>query len=203
MQHQSEDFKEIAEANPALYVSLRNQFIPAMEYTYTYDNASGRRIKNPIWWQSTVTSAGNITSLIYRAFGKPFNEEDKSLLGAPFAQFVKLNTELRHLWNIDKNNAIASRMAVGALFTYGNATIAPYSEQFYVGGANSIRAFTVRSVGPGGYHPKRENIPTWIRQEPSVLRRMWNIVSVFSRAFGELPFWMQEMCGCCAKTESF
>ena len=86
LQHQSEDFKEIAEANPALYVSLRNQFIPAMEYTYTYDNASGRRIKNPIWWQSTVTSAGNITSLIYRAFGKPFNEEDKSLLGAPFAQ---------------------------------------------------------------------------------------------------------------------
>jgi outer membrane protein assembly factor BamA len=45
-------------------------------------------------------------------------------------------------------------MAVGALFTYGNATIAPYSEQFYVGGANSIRAFTVRSVGPGGYHPE-------------------------------------------------
>ena len=38
--------QEIAEANPALYVSLRNQFIPAMEYTYTYDNASGRRIKN-------------------------------------------------------------------------------------------------------------------------------------------------------------
>ena len=37
---------------------------------------------------------------------------------------------------------------------YGNATIAPYSEQFYVGGANSIRAFTVRSVGPGGYHPE-------------------------------------------------
>ena len=36
----------------------------------------------------------------------------------------------------------------------GNATIAPYSEQFYVGGANSIRAFTVRSIGPGGYHPK-------------------------------------------------
>ena len=78
------------------------------------------------------------------------------MLGAPFAQFVKLNTELRHLWNIDKNNAIASRMAVGALFTYGNATIAPYSEQFYVGGANSIRAFTVRSVGPGGYHPEED-----------------------------------------------
>lgn len=154
LQHQSTEFKEIADANPALYISLRDQFIPAMEYTYTYDNASARRIKNPIWWQSTITSAGNLTSVIYRAFGKPFSEEGKNLLGAPFAQFMKFKTELRHLWNIDKNNRLASRVGVGALFTYGNATIAPYNEQFYVGGANSIRAFTIRSIGPGGYHPE-------------------------------------------------
>ena len=146
-------FEEIQAQNPALYISLRNQFIPKMEYTYTYDNASARGIKNPIWWQSTVTSAGNLTSVIYRAFGQSFSKEDKRLLNVPFAQFVKLNTEFRHLWNMDKNNKIASRVALGALFAYGNATIAPYSEQFYVGGANSIRAFTVRSIGPGGYHP--------------------------------------------------
>ena len=60
--------------------------------------------------------------------------------------------------------------------------------------AASVRAVIIR---------KRENIPIWIRPVHSALRRMWNIVSVFSRAFGELPFWMQEMCGCCAKTESF
>lgn len=150
----SNEFKEIADKNPALYVSLQNQFIPAMEYTYTYDNTSVRRIKNPSWWQSTITSAGNLTSCIYRAFGKPFDEREKNLLGAPFAQFVKLNTEYRNLWNLDKNNKIASRVAVGAIFTYGNNLIAPYSEQFYVGGANSIRAFTVRSIGPGGYHPE-------------------------------------------------
>lgn len=154
LQHQSTEFKEIADANPALYISLRDQFIPAMEYTYTYDNASARGVKNPIWWQSTVTSAGNLTSVIYRAFGKPFDEQGKNLLGAPFAQFMKFKTELRHLWNIDKNNRLASRIGVGALFTYGNATIAPYNEQFYVGGANSIRAFTIRSIGPGGYHPE-------------------------------------------------
>lgn len=157
LQHTEKAFEEIATANPALYISLQNQFIPAMEYTYTYDNASVRSVNNPIWWQSTVTSAGNLTSLIYRAFGQPFNRQEKSLLGASFAQFMKLNTEFRYLWNLDKNNKIASRIAVGALFTYGNKTIAPYSEQFYVGGANSIRAFTVRSIGPGGYHPKKSD----------------------------------------------
>ncbi|SHE56988.1 Outer membrane protein assembly factor BamA [Bacteroides faecichinchillae] len=153
LQHQSDEFRQIATANPALYVSLQNQFIPAMEYTYTYDNSPLRWVKNPIWWQSTVTSAGNLTSVIYRALGKSFDEHGKSLLGAPFAQFVKLNSEIRHLWNMDKNNKIASRLALGAIFTYGNSLVAPYSEQFYVGGANSIRAFTVRSIGPGGYHP--------------------------------------------------
>lgn len=154
LQHKTAEFEEIANANPALYISLKDQFIPAMEYTYTYDNASMRRVKNPIWWQSTITSAGNITSCIYRAFGKPFDERDKNLLKAPFAQFIKLNTEFRHLWNMDQNNTVASRVALGTLFTYGNSTVAPYSEQFYVGGANSIRAFTVRSVGPGGYKPE-------------------------------------------------
>ena len=154
LKNPTERFEEIIATNKALYVSLKDQFIPAMEYSYTYDNSSLRKVHNPIWWQSTITSAGNVTSLIYRAFGQPLNKPNKQLFGAPFAQFVKLSTELRHLWNMDKNNVLASRIGVGTLFTYGNATIAPYNEQFYVGGANSIRAFTVRSIGPGGYHPE-------------------------------------------------
>ena len=45
-----------------------------------------------------------------------------------------------------------SRVAVGAAHAYGNSTQVPYAEQFYCGGANSVRAFTVRSIGPGSYH---------------------------------------------------
>ena len=146
-------FDSLQVANPALYVSLRNQFIPAMEYTYTYDNAPVRTVRNPIWWQTTVTSAGNLTSIVYRAFGKPFSEQDKKLIGVPFAQFMKVNSEFRYHYRINKNQMIASRIAGGVIWAYGNSTIAPYTEQFYIGGANSIRAFTARGVGPGGYHP--------------------------------------------------
>lgn len=155
LQHHTAAFDSVAEANKALLLSLQNQFIPAMEYTYTYDNSSLRTVDNPIWWQTSFTSAGNLTSCIYRIFGKPFNEKGKNLLGAPFAQFLKLNTEFRYLWVLDRNNAIASRVAGGVIWTYGNSEVPPYSEQFYVGGANSIRAFTVRSIGPGGYHPEK------------------------------------------------
>ena len=40
----------------------------------------------------------------------------------------------------------------GCIWSYGNSSIAPYSEQFYVGGANSVRAFNIRTIGPGAYH---------------------------------------------------
>ena len=145
------EFQQLQEENPALYVSLRNQFIPAMEYTYTFDNSAGGRRRRPIWWQTTLTSAGNVTSLIYRALGQPFSEEGKELLGVPFAQFLKVNTELRYNHRIDRNNSLAARAAVGVIWSYGNATTAPYTEQFYVGGANSVRAFAARNIGPGGY----------------------------------------------------
>lgn len=59
----------------------------------------------------------------------------RRLLGAPFAQFLKVNSDFRYLWNIDKNQAIAGRVAGGLLWSYGNMTVAPYSEQFYAGGA--------------------------------------------------------------------
>ena len=75
----------------------------------------------------------------------------------PFAEFVKAALDMRYSWRIDRNQTIATRLATGAIYAYGNATTAPYIEQFYVGGANSIRAFTVRSIGPGRFRTEDEN----------------------------------------------
>lgn len=155
-------FDTLRTKNPALYVSLRDQFIPAVEYTYTYDNASARGKRHPIWWQTTVASAGNVTSAIYRLLGHSFAKEGKELFGVPFAQFLKLNSEFRYHYRIDRNQKIASRIAGGVVWSYGNATAAPYTEQFYIGGANSVRAFSVRSIGPGGYPPEETRKYTYI-----------------------------------------
>ncbi len=158
------DFDSIAQINPALFVSLQNQFIPAMEYTYTFDNSSIRRKTNRFWWQSTFTSSGNITSLIYAATGQKLSKEGKNMIGTPFAQFLKFNTDFRYTWNITSKQALVSRVAGGMIYSYGNSRIAPYSEQFYVGGANSIRAFTIRSIGPGGFVPNKNNRYAFIDQ---------------------------------------
>ena len=148
----TERFDSITATNPSLALSLGDQFIPSMNYTFTYDNARLKPNKQ-LWWETSVTSAGNVTSLLYAAMGKGFNEKNKELLGTPFAQFLKLTSEVRMLFKVGEKQHIATRFMGGVLWSYGNQTIAPYSEQFYIGGANSLRAFTVRSIGPGTYNP--------------------------------------------------
>ena len=148
----TERFDSITATNPSLALSLGDQFIPSMNYTFTYDNARLKR-DYQLWWENSITSAGNVTSLLYAALGKDFSEKNKKLLGTPFAQFLKLTSEVRTLFKVGEKQHIAARLMGGVLWSYGNQTIAPYSEQFYIGGANSLRAFTVRSLGPGTYNP--------------------------------------------------
>ena len=156
-------FDSITAVNPTLALSMGNQFIPAMDYTLTFDNARQKR-RHQLWWQSTFTSAGNVTSLIYAAFGKGLKETDKKLLNSPYAQFLKFTSELRTLLKIKGKHQLAARLMGGVIYAYGNQRVAPYSEQFYIGGANSIRAFTVRSLGPGTYHPASDTKYSYIDQ---------------------------------------
>ena len=166
-------FDSIAAANRAIENSFRNQFIPAMQYTYTYDESNTSH-RNKTWFEASVTSAGNITSLIYWAFGNPLDKKDKHILNNPYAQFIKATAEVRKLWRIDSRNYIATRLMMGAMHSYGNSRYAPYSEQFYIGGANSLRAFTVRSIGPGSYHPASSDRYSYL-DETGTLKLEMNI----------------------------
>ena len=163
LQSSTEEFNQIAAQNPMLFYSLSDQFIPSQSYTVTYDN-SYRKRKNRLWWENSLTSAGNVTSLIYAAFGQKFSEKDKKMLGTPFAQFLKYSTEVRNTVWFNDMHQLAFRAMGGIIWSYGNKTIAPYTEQFYVGGANSIRAFTIRSIGPGCYQPSESNTYSYVDQ---------------------------------------
>ncbi|MBQ2123705.1 MAG: BamA/TamA family outer membrane protein [Bacteroidaceae bacterium] len=143
------EFDAIRENNPALYVSMRDQFVPSMGYTFTYMSADFHR--NPIWLQTTFKQAGNLTSLIYAIGGKDFKEKDKKMLGTPFAQYLKATAEFHNHIKITSRAYFAYRFFGGVIFSYGNSTTAPYADQFYVGGANSVRGFTARALGPGSY----------------------------------------------------
>ena len=149
MTKHSEEFDSIMDQSPYLKVSMKDQFIPMMRYTFVRTSSATRR--HPTVWQTTVSEAANLLSLGYKAAGKRWGEHDKQMFKNPYAQFVKIETDLRKTWRLTDHDALVAHGSVGVIWAYGNSTIAPYMEQFYVGGANSIRAFTVRSIGPGKY----------------------------------------------------
>lgn len=141
------EFDSIMDANQAIAQSFRNQFIPQMSYSYTYDRKFGRN--NNLNWQFTVQEAGNICWAVWTMAG---GKGTKKLFNTPFSQFIKGSTQLVYSRHFGSNHWLVTRAATGAAHAYGNSSQVPYSEQFYVGGANSVRAFTVRSIGPGSYH---------------------------------------------------
>ena len=138
-------FDSILYENPYLQTSMQNVFIPKMHYTLTYSSAAHSR--NPLVWETTVTEAGNILTLGYMAAGKKWGQTDKELFKNPYAQFLKLETDISKTWAVGEKSSLVAHANAGIVYSYGNSRTAPYSEQFYVGGANSIRAFAVRSIG--------------------------------------------------------
>ncbi len=149
MRSTTHTFDSIMEQNPYLRYTMRNQFIPKLQYIFTYTSPTSYR--NPIWWQNTISESGHLLSLGYMAGGRKWGDKDKRLFGNPYAQFVKLETEFVKTWRLTEHSSLVAHLNAGAIWTYGNSSGAPYSEQFYVGGANSIRAYTVRYIGPGSY----------------------------------------------------
>lgn len=152
MQNTTERFDSISYYNQALYVTLQDIFIPGQQYTITYDNTWNNRIRHTMHFEGTVKQSGNFLNLTNALLGFDYYKKDKLLLSTPYSQFLKFNFQLKNIFHITKKTSIATRVQVGAIWTYGNSDYAPYSELFYVGGANSIRAFTIRSIGPGTYH---------------------------------------------------
>ncbi len=144
------EFDKILVENPYLQVSMRDQFVPKLRYSFNY--SSPPTYRNPIFWETTFSEASNILSLGYLVAGKKWNTKEKTMFKNPYAQFLKLETNFSKTWAIGEHSSLVGHVNAGVIYSYGNASQSPYTEQFYVGGANSIRAFTVRTIGPGRYY---------------------------------------------------
>lgn len=142
--------------HPYLATTMNNRFIPKMSFSYSYHSPANYR--NPISWWTTVSESANLLSLGYMVAGKKWSEHGKEMFKNPYAQFLKIETNLTKIWSIGEKSTLAAHVGGGVIWSYGNSTFSPYSEQFYVGGANSIRAFNARAIGPGKY---KSETKTW------------------------------------------
>jgi len=144
----TEKFNSLLDESPYLSLSMSDYFIPKMHYAYDYVSPAERR--NTLHWMTTIEEAGNLSSLYFVAKGRGWNEKEKKMFKNPYSQFVKVETSLTKTWQTDLHSQVVGHVTAGYLHNLGNSSVTPFSESFYVGGANSIRAFPVRSIGPGG-----------------------------------------------------
>lgn len=145
----TEAFDSAYFSNKAIKQSFDDVFIPQMSYTYTLDRTFG---KNNFVWSTTVTEAGNLCYLIWRACG--VEKGDMHILYTYFSQFIKAHTQFVWTRQLFGEHKLVGRVFLGAAYAYGNSAEVPYMEQFYIGGSNSLRGFAVRTVGPGSYRPQ-------------------------------------------------
>ena len=140
------EFDSIMSENLAVAQSFQDQFIPQIAYSYTYDRQIDKN--NGINIQLSAQEAGNLCWAIWELAGV---KDEKKMFNTPFSQFIKGSAQVVYRNRLSGDHWLYTRAAVGAAHAYGNSSQVPYSEQFYVGGANSVRAFTVRSIGPGSF----------------------------------------------------
>ena len=165
MNHTTAAMDSLMDENPFLRISMQDQFVPKMSYTYSY--ASPSTMRNPIAFSATLSEGGNLLAAGYAVFGEKWSEKGKTMFKNPFAQFVKAELDYVKTWQLGEKSSVAAHVSTGVIYSYGNSTVAPYYEQFYVGGANSIRAFNVRSIGPGKYKPSNSRM-SYIEQTGDV-----------------------------------
>lgn len=154
------DIREVSDAymeasnkyNSVLDNLISASYIPSMQYTFNYNNSSNAGLNVTTNFTATVKEAGNIISGLQCLFGKSFNEKGKNFIFDEYCQYVKFQLELRNKFKLTQRSCIATRALLGAAYSYGNSGFVPSVDWFYSGGANSIRAFAARSIGPGAYY---------------------------------------------------
>jgi outer membrane protein assembly factor BamA len=162
MNSHTERFDSVMLSNPYLQATMEDYFVPKMRYTYLYTSPATRR--HPLRWETTVEESGNLVALVDKLQGNDFRQKDKTLFKTPYSQFLRIETDLTKTWNISTHSQLVGHLNGGLIYTYGNSDYAPFSESFYAGGANSIRAFAVRTIGPGAFTPLGDRQSSYLLQ---------------------------------------
>ncbi|MBX3255848.1 MAG: BamA/TamA family outer membrane protein [Chitinophagaceae bacterium] len=144
-----QEYKDSISNNPTLAKAIEKQFIIGSNYNYNYNELSSGSALSGLYFNGNLDLSGNIAGLVTGANKR--QSDRKTILGAEFSQYVRVETDLRYYIPLSSKNTWANRLIIGLGYPYGNSRELPFIKQFFVGGTNSIRAFRSRSLGPGTY----------------------------------------------------
>lgn len=128
-----------------------NHFIMSSGYTYSFSNYTPQnRLRNTHSLRASVEVAGNLLSAFSKIVGANKNDMGYyELFGTEYAQYVKMDFDFSKSIALDSRNKLAFHVGVGVGMAYGNSDYLPFERAYFSGGANSVRGWSVRSLGPG------------------------------------------------------
>ena len=163
----SENFKayleNLTDRNSILIKSYEDQLIVRMGYTYTYNSANDRthssKRRNSYSIRMNLEEAGNLLYITSKAIhSSPKEDKGYVIANIPFAQYIKGDIDYARHWKIDERNSFVFHIGAGIAYPYGNSQILPFEKRYFSGGPNSVRGWSVRSLGPGSYQGKEGNM---------------------------------------------
>lgn len=154
---------EIAPSNPLLRYSYEDHFIMRLGFSYFKTNKANaslmatpgqtRRLqKNVYTLRASVESSGNLLYAISSAIGHHKSQGAYKIFGIQYAQYVKGEVDYMRAHNFDRRSSLAFHVGGGIGVPYGNSSMLPFEKRFYAGGANGVRGWGVRTLGPGRYN---------------------------------------------------
>ncbi|WP_121665403.1 translocation and assembly module lipoprotein TamL [Mesonia aquimarina] len=147
----SEEFEMILDENPFLRKSFEQEFIAGLTYSFTYNELGVTQKRGSLYFNFNFDIAGNTIDL----FSKENSEGTNTFLGLAYAQYAKTDIDFRYHYKLGKpGNVLVGRLFGGVGLPYGNSEALPFVKQYFSGGPYSVRAFRIRSLGPGTYKPE-------------------------------------------------
>ncbi len=143
--------------NPILEYNYKNRLIVRNGYTYHYHSSGTSTLNrtataNSFAIRAGIESAGNLLYAISKATNRSKNSDGEyQLLNIPYAQYLKGDLDFAQNIIIDERNSLAFHAAFGIAVPYGNANAIPFEKRYFSGGANSVRGWSVRGLGPGSF----------------------------------------------------
>ncbi|MBC9798434.1 BamA/TamA family outer membrane protein [Sinomicrobium weinanense] len=163
------EFEKILADNPFLQSSFNQQFIAGLTYSFTYNGMVDVYNRHQFFFNSTFDIAGNLIDLFSGG-----NERPRTFLGLEYSQYAKADVDIRYHFRLNGEQKIATRFFAGLGVPYGNSDIMPYSKLFFSGGPYSVRAFRIRSLGPGTFNPEDSGAGSFFDQTGN-LRLEFNV----------------------------
>lgn len=146
----SETFKHdyldsVSNRNAILRYNYEDLFILRLGFALTYNNGIDAMRVN-------VETAGNVLDALASTMNFHTNNSNQhTLFGIAYAQYFKFDFDYTRLLRFDSRNTLALHGDFGIAYPYGNSSILPFEKRYFSGGANSVRGWSVRELGPGSY----------------------------------------------------